>query len=102
MRPHGGGAEYTAARAGYRFDVTVGRPLGLGPVVFTIWRTHYANSISLLSRLFIGQSDMGKLGVRKCDPWNRIISHFDPQTEQRMPDHQPGMIICHMGEHHAA
>src|SRR5262252_1191439 len=76
VRPHDGSAEYTAARAGHHLDVTAGRPLGLGSVVFAIWPTHYAESMSLAPHLFIGQSNVGKLRVGKGNPWNRIVAHL--------------------------
>jgi hypothetical protein len=101
MCPRNGGAKYVAARVGHDLDVTNGRPFGLGPVILAIWPAHDANSISLIPRLLIGQSHMGKFRVRKGDPGNCIVPYFDRQTKQRMPDHQPGMVIRHVGEHHA-
>src|SRR5262249_16780320 len=44
-------AEYPASHTGHYLDVTFGHPLGLGPIVFVIRRTHHANPISLLTRL---------------------------------------------------
>src|SRR5713101_7941951 len=92
---------FADARGGDAVGVTNGHPFGLGTVILAIWPAHHANSISLILCLLVRQSHMGKFRIRKGDPWNCIVPHFDRQTKQRMPDHQSGMVIGHMGEHHA-
>ena len=41
---------------------------------------------------------LGELRIGECDPGHRVVVGFDRQAEQRVPDHQSGMIIGDMGE----
>ena len=53
-------------------------------------------------RLFLGQADMGQLGVGEGDAGNLVGARPDGQAKQRVTDRQPGMVVGQMGELHAA
>ena len=46
----------------------------------------------------LGQPDLGELGIGVGDPGQRPVIDLGGQPEQRVPDHDPGMVERDMGE----
>ena len=51
-----------------------------------------------LARLRLGQAGLRQLGIGVGHPRDCVVVHLDRQAEQRVPDHQAGVIIGGVGE----
>ncbi len=80
-------------------DVAVGGALGHGAVVVVIGPAHDAQLlVALRARLRLGEAGLRQLRLGIGHPRNGVHVHLHRQAEQRVPDHQAGMIVGGVGE----
>src|SRR4051812_14718880 len=87
-----------AVFGGDDLDVAVGRALGLGAVVFMVRPAQHADFFVALARLRFRQPDMRKLRIGEGDVRDQFVVHAGAQAKQRIPDYDPGVLVCRMGE----
>src|ERR1017187_10672406 len=93
LRTDDAGAYDLTLPVGDDFNVAVRLALGLSAVVVVIGPAQNTNLELARARLGLGQSGLRELRLGVGHPWDNVIVHFDRQTEQRIPDHQAGVII---------
>ena len=98
LRADDGGAENSAFLVGDDLDVTVRLALGLGAVIIVIRPAQDADFDAALARLRLGQSGLRQFGIGIGHPRNGVVVDPHRQAEQRVPDHQAGVIIGGMRE----
>src|SRR5262249_3820860 len=96
--PEDRGTEDAAITAGDDFDQTRGLAFGLGPVVLGKRPTQYTRSLLNSARRGFGQPERGKLGIGKGNPGQGRVVDLGGETEQGVPDNEPGVVECHVGK----
>ena len=79
-------------------DMAVGFALGLGAIVVVVGPAQNADFHVALARLRFGDAGLRQLRLGIGHPWNDVVVHAHRQAEQRVPDHQAGVIIGGVGE----
>src|SRR3972149_5719660 len=90
--------DYFAILLRYDLDVAVGLALGLGAIVVMIGPAQNTDLDAALARLGLGQPALRQFRLGIGHPRNDVVVHAHRKTEQRIPDHQTGVIIGGMGE----
>src|SRR3954464_6649871 len=98
LRPDDTCAQNAAVFGGNDLDVALGRALSLGAVVFVVRPAQHADFLVALAGLRFGQADMRKLRIGEGDVRDQSVVHAGAQAKQRIPDHDPGVLVRRVGE----
>ena len=98
LRADDGRAQDLTLRAGDDLYMTMRFALGLGAVIVMIGPAQDAELELARARLRLGQAGLSQFRIGIGHPRNAIVVHLDRQAEQRIPDHQAGVIIGGVGE----
>ena len=75
-----------------------GFALGLGAVILVVGPAQDLDIVPPAAGLRFGQADMRQFRIGKGDPRNRVRLDLAGEAKQRIPDHEPGMIVGAVGE----
>ena len=99
MGAENGGAEDAPVASGNHLDQPLGRAFGLGAVVGGERKPRHCDAVAVLpARIGLGQAGLCQFRIGVGDPGQRRVIDLGRQPEQRVADHDAGLIAGDMGE----
>ena len=95
--PDNGGAENISPAISNNLDVAIGRFRGQRPGVLAIGRAQHADGAGVRPSLVLQEPDLGEFRIGMGHGRYGVMVEADPLAEQRVPDHELGMIGGEVG-----